>query len=186
MKKLDNAPKTIQITVTLPVRLLEKVDELLNSDGAYISRGDVIRSAILEFHRKQLPDYIYNRSAKDRTKRQQVEFEKNFESMSDLDFAMTYQPLILPNSKGEPQAIFLALGSGLTVLPVTGMKKWKDQDAFISISEGHLDDIKAGKGPDLLRRLHTGGWVKNFKDEYDIDLKPYLDANPIPDESNNS
>lgn len=168
MKKSTSSPKTMLVTFTTSVRSVEKLDELLEEEGQFLSRGGVIRAAIGEFYDNHRPKYIYEKSPAMKQKRKEEAEAKTYEQMTDEDYAKSLQGIILKSRTGLLFAAFLSFGKQTTAVRLDGLKKWKGTEQFDVTIEEHLR--LTNEGVSLEEQLKSQWSIKEFDREYDIDL----------------
>jgi hypothetical protein len=88
-----------------------------------MSQSDVIRRAIEHFHDSSFPDYIYNKSASDLKKRQELDEKVKKETMTDEDFARDLKAVFGQlTTTGERVVIIHWFYDSLKALSLAGLK----------------------------------------------------------------
>lgn len=161
--------KTTQVSFTISNIMLDKLDELMEDEGVYLSRSDVIRAAVAEFYDAHRPKYIYEKSPNQKVKRKEQLEEKNWEKMTDEEYALSLNAVILNNRENIPFAAFVTFGKRTIAIRLDGLKKWKGTEQFDINMEEHLRLIT--EDPEILTKQLATEWsVKEFDREYNIDL----------------
>jgi len=165
--------KTIKKNFSLLPKNVEMLKILLEDEGIFLSDSDIVRRAIEDFFYAKRPKYIFERSATDTIKREQLKEEKSFERMDDMEYAKSLKGLILDNRKGEPHLIIFTLGTGLRCIPIKDLKKWVGNEMFDAGIEAHK--FMVNDGAKFQDRLPS--YANEFSMEFDVDVQSYLQTN---------
>lgn len=101
--------------------LLEKLDML--------SSSEVVRYAVSQLHKREFPDYIYNRTAVDVEKRQKIAVRRDMSVLDDLGFAEEYIGKGLSVSvDGNDYYLIHNFGNFLRPVPLSEIRQVYDND----------------------------------------------------------
>lgn len=123
----------------------QQIAELIEKLGVR-TQTNVIRLALAELYKKELPAYIYDRSAKDKEKRKEVKSANEFKEMSDQEYASTVEGAALAKTRGgEARILLIGLNKNIQVLPVNGLKGILEDEAVKTWFHVHNEMLKIGK-----------------------------------------
>jgi hypothetical protein len=120
IKTKSKSFSTTEITDLQVTRLMEKLN--------FISESEAIRYCIGQIHKKEFPDYIFNRTAADVEKRETLVSEKMIADMTDKQYADEFigGGVVVKDKNGKE--FYLIHGFGNTLYPI-------DMDVIRTISE---------------------------------------------------
>ncbi len=132
MDKVKRNTKVVGVSI-LP-KHQEYIDHLMEQK-AYMSASDVHRRAIEFLHEKTFPDYIFNKSAADNKRREELTETQKIEAMSEEEYATDMvNGIILESTQGENKGkkfvVIHWFGNSIGAVPLVGSK-----DFFITKPE---------------------------------------------------
>lgn len=142
--KRNNTNKLMQKLVSIYPVHLQIIDHFIN-DGRATSDSDVVRQALIFFHDKTYPNYIFKLSPAGKLKEKVLAKEEAFQSLPDEQYATeTLNAVIIKNDAGKDYVMLRQLGNSAVAVPLEEIKEWaeKNQD-MVSF---HLQENKS-KGP---------------------------------------
>ena len=129
-----------------------------------MSKSDVIRQALVFYHDKVFPNYLFYLKPAAEQKKRAITERKILESMSDEDFVKKTlsEAFFVSDSKGIRFVLLHALGNDLRPVPVSGFKTW-------SVDPNHAIDISFhNNSTTSVLSLLSDGMKESLKQDYDL------------------
>lgn len=103
-------------------------------DGRATSESDVVRQALMFYHDKTYPNYIFQLSPAAKRKKKELEQEESFEAVTDGEFATkTLKGVVVADQNGKDFVLIHQIANMVLPVPVDSVKDW---------FQGHKQDVE--------------------------------------------
>lgn len=166
MYKSEKAPKAVRRGFAITPIHLAMIDELMQKLGI-LSQSDVVRQAIAEYYRKNLPPYL-KPSPAGQIKQKRLAKEAVIETMTDKEFAFKTlkDTAIVKDLQGVEHFLYFTIGNAAKPHPLDQVKEWA---ATYKIDlDYHLGDL----ADHSMREFCNTNYAKQmYKEFLNIDLE---------------
>lgn len=158
--------KAINKSFSVTERTLEQLEKLVVKFDA-MSPSEALRRAVNQAFEKEFPDYIYNKSATDLSKRKAIEKEVERETMSDREYLQKFAPggVFVTLKDGREVYLIHAFSKNLELIFVDKGKVTLEKDPLLATY--HKDKLDKGI---TLESLMTPYSVRYLEGGYNIEL----------------
>lgn len=139
--KNKNETKLIQRPFSIhPVKHVQILEHFI-SEGRATSQSDVVRQALVYYHDKIYPNYIFHLNPTAKKKLKVMEEEAAFESVPNEVFAVeTLKGMVVKSQDGIEYVLLHQIANWILCIPLEGIKEWSHiHKADVDF---HLDKIK--------------------------------------------
>lgn len=167
MQVQKNRTKAVNKIISFFPAQLEALDHLV-VDRGMASVSEAVRQAVLFYHDKLYPNYVYNAfSPKTQEERGKVREEKLRDAIPDREFvAQTLQGAVLPTRDGGWVVALHNIGNDVLIVPLNQIKQWYDTDEM-----GVNIHLKAVKSKPVKALLENKAIRRRLEKEYGVVFK---------------
>lgn len=164
IKTKSKSFSSTEITDTQITRLMEKLN--------LISESEALRYCVGYVHKKEFPDYIFNRTAADIEKRETLVSEKMIAEMTDAQYADEFIGGGIVVKDADGGEFYLVHGFGNTIYPISMsiIRTIGDEDP--KLIKSHKDKVSQTS---VISSI-TPYMVQYMQKNYNIDISELLDG----------
>lgn len=161
MTQANSKSKAINKSFSVTERTIEQLGKLQVKFDA-MSPSEALRRAVNQVFEKEFPDYIYNKSATDLSKRRAMESEYARETMDDREYLDNFvEGGVYGKLKDGTEVYFIhAFTNNLELIPVKNAKEYLAKDpGLIDIHKNKLlegTQIEPLLKPSMVRYIESG------------------------------
>lgn len=165
--KNTSKQKTIQKLFSVMPKHVDILKHFIE-DGRALSESDVVRQALLFFHDKTYPNYIFQLSPAGEVKKRNLDKVLKHEAIPDEEFAKSLKAWIKPDVDGTPFAIIHQIANMCQAVPLSQLKEFAathKQDIDLHRAKVKEESVEDAVYASTYKR-------RDLKDRFNIVIEP--------------